>query len=580
MKNIKKGKNYFARVTKDLYRLLPAEITILLIINIINSIIAVIQVRLLAELLDLASQFFDNNLEKEILYKYSIIFIILLAVPMLMNILSNYIVQYRIYMKNYLFIDDLNHKLNSVDLINFDKPNFYNKIMRAKKSVNGNYLINYYNGIMNIFPQLFRLVGIVIVLLDFNFIFLPLAFISIVPTFISQYIFYKSLYKYNKIKAPQFRKRNYLWGLLTGRNTVRELRVLNAEKYVKQKWVDVRDDCLNEEYKLKKKYDNIFMLCDAFELIFYSTSIGFAIYLLIDNQITIGQFSSCLSAFLALQFSASSITRIVSTQVSNTNFVADYYDFIDFLSQSEKFDISSSSNNKLVRLKDVSFYYPQSDKKILDKVSLDINKGELIVIVGENGSGKTTLSKIITKTYNPSEGSVSSLGDNFLSIVAQNFVQYQLSLRENLTLSDITNRNDNKKINDIINDVEINNITSEITIDDMLGKELGGRELSGGEWQKVAIGRGFFRDSAMVVVDEPTSAIDPLLEHEILSKFIDLAKNRTVIVISHRVGICKYADRIIVLKDGKVVGNGSHSELINSNPEYTKIWKEQAKWYR
>src|SRR5690554_209108 len=251
MKNIKKGKNYFARVTKDLYRLLPAEITILLIINIINSIIAVIQVRLLAELLDLASQFFDNNLEKEILYKYSIIFIILLAVPMLMNILSNYIVQYRIYMKNYLFIDDLNHKLNSVDLINFDKPNFYNKIMRAKKSVNGNYLINYYNGIMNIFPQLFRLVGIVIVLLDFNFIFLPLAFISIVPTFISQYIFYKSLYKYNKIKAPQFRKRNYLWGLLTGRNTVRELRVLNAEKYVKQKWVDVRDDCLNEEYKLK-----------------------------------------------------------------------------------------------------------------------------------------------------------------------------------------------------------------------------------------------------------------------------------------------------------------------------------------
>src|SRR5690554_2365471 len=322
------------------------------------------------------------------------------------------------------------------------------------------------------------------------------------------------------------------------------------------------------------------MLCDAFELIFYSTSIGFAIYLLIDNQITIGQFSSCLSAFLALQFSASSITRIVSTQVSNTNFVADYYDFIDFLSQSEKFDISSSSNNKLVTLKDVSFYYPQSDKKILDKVSLDINKGELIVIVGENGSGKTTLSKIITKTYNPSEGSVSSLGDNFLSIVAQNFVQYQLSLRENLTLSDITNRNDNKKINDIINDVEINNITSEITIDDMLGKELGGRELSGGEWQKVAIGRGFFRDSAMVVVDEPTSAIDPLLEHEILSKFIDLAKNRTVIVISHRVGICKYADRIIVLKDGKVVGNGSHSELINSNPEYTKIWKEQAKWYR
>ncbi|HHU55790.1 MAG TPA: ABC transporter ATP-binding protein, partial [Acholeplasmataceae bacterium] len=567
------------RVTKDLYRFLPFEITIILIINIIQSVIAIFQVSILAELLDIASKYFKYNLNKELLYKYSIIFILSILLPILLNILSDYIVQYRIYMKNYLFIDELNHKLNAVPLIHFDKPNFYNEITRAKKSVNGNYLINYYNSIMNIFPQLFRLVGIVIVLLDFNFIFLPLAFISIIPIFITQYIFYKALYLYNKIKVPQFRTRDYLWGLLTGRNTIKEFRVLNAERYVKNKWVDVRDECLNEEFALKKKYHNIFMLCHAFELFFYSICIVLAIFFLINNEITIGQFSSCLSAFLALQLSASTIIKIVNTQVSNTNFVADYYDFIDFLDQGELNHNSLETSNKLVELKNVSFYYPQSEKKVLDKVSLSINKGELIVIVGENGSGKTTLSKIITNAYYPSEGNVSYLNGNTFSIVAQNFVKYQLSLRENIALSDIENINDDRKIKRILNDVGIN-LLSEIGLDDMLGKELGGRELSGGEWQKFSIGRGLFKDSSIIVVDEPTSAIDPLLEHEILSKFIELAKSRTVIVISHRVGICKYADRIIVLKEGQIVGKGSHSELVNVNPEYTKLWEEQAKWYR
>lgn len=355
--------------------------------------------------------------------------------------------------------------------------------------------------------------------------------------------------------------------------------MLNAEKYVKQKWTKVRDECLNEEDPLKRKYDNIFMLSNAFELFFYSLCIGLAIYLLINNNISIGQFSSCLSAFLPLQFSASTITKILNTQISNTNFVADYYDFIDFLNQNQFYNTPVKTSDKLVELKKISFYYPQSDKKILDNISLSINKGELIVIVGENGSGKTTLSKIITNAYQPSAGSVSYLNGNTFSIVAQNFMKYQLSLRENIALSDTANINDDEKIKRILNDVGIN-LLSEIRLDDVLGKEFGGKELLGGEWQKISIGRGLFKDSSIIVVDEPTSAIDPLLEHEILSQFIELAKKRTVIVISHRVGICKYADRIIVLKEGQIVGNGSHLELVNVNPKYTKLWEEQAKWYR
>ena len=167
-----------------------------------------------------------------------------------------------------------------------------------------------------------------------------------------------------------------------------------------------------------------------------------------------------------------------------------------------------------------------------------------------------------------------------VSLVPQDFVHYNFSLRENICISDFTCREDEERIRGVVQAVGIQELVQGLGgLDAQLGREFGGSELSGGEWQKVAIARGLFRDSGLILLDEPTSALDPLVEYEILTGFLKLIRGKTSVIISHRVGICRHADKVVVMKAGKVVECGSHEELVRAGGEYARIWGEQAKWY-
>lgn len=167
-----------------------------------------------------------------------------------------------------------------------------------------------------------------------------------------------------------------------------------------------------------------------------------------------------------------------------------------------------------------------------------------------------------------------------VSLVPQDFVHYHFSLRENICISDFTRREDEERIRGVVRAVGIQELVQGLGgLDAQLGREFGGSELSGGEWQKVAIARGLFRDSGLILLDEPTSALDPLVEYEILTGFLKLIRGKTSVIISHRVGICRHADKVVVMKAGKVVECGGHEELVRAGGEYGRIWGEQAKWY-
>ena len=212
------------------------------------------------------------------------------------------------------------------------------------------------------------------------------------------------------------------------------------------------------------------------------------------------------------------------------------------------------------------------------------------MIVGENGSGKTTLSKLINGTFTPKSGQVLINGidcavlsrektySNF-SIVQQDFVRYQLSLRENIGLSAPYDMTNDLRLLDSSKRAGALNIVNQIGLDTQLGREFNGAELSGGEWQKIAIARGLNKNTQCIILDEPTSSLDPLVENEILNNIVGITTGKTSLIISHRVGICKYADRIIVLRNGEVVEVGTHTELLKSGNEYARLWNEQAKWY-
>ena len=241
-------------------------------------------------------------------------------------------------------------------------------------------------------------------------------------------------------------------------------------------------------------------------------------------------------------------------------------------------------------MKNVWFKYPNADNYALKNISLSIKENEHIAIVGENGSGKTTLCRIITGLYLPTNGQINynnfALSEYSLSYrdmvsgVFQDYIKYLIDIRSNIGFGSIINIMNDDYIYSAMNKAGMLDFLYENDLNTQLGREYGGMELSGGQWQKMAIGRGYMSQNAkLILFDEPTSSIDPLQESAIFNQFMKESSNRTTIVVTHRMGATKLADRIIVLDKGKIVESGTHDELMNQNGKYANMYREQAKWY-
>ena len=458
------------------------------------------------------------------------------------------------------------------------------------KCVYNSGLLNYFYGFTDFVPNIVRFVGTVGVIASYDVRFIPLAFLSVVPAFISKWIYNRELYSMKREQTPMARRRDYLWGVLTGKDTVKELRTMQTENYIKEQWTSARDEVLEQDFAFDMKSSNVFLFCDLFRLFGFAASIALSVYFAGNGIISVGQFAACISAFSAMQFMTEQLIDMVTEQNKKADFASDFYDFFDNATETEG-DKPFGGFMQDIAVKNVSFAYPTGNSDVLHNVSFTIHKGERVVIVGENGSGKTTLSKIISGVYEPKSGEILYDGndvktferDSFyrrFSVISQDFVKYQFTMRENIGMSTPNQIHNDEKLMQSARSANVEPIIRRIGgLDTQLGREFDGVELSGGEWQKVAIARGLNKDADIIILDEPTSALDPLIEYDILKKFIDLTKGKTSVIISHRVGLCRFADRIIVMQDGRVVGNGSHEELLRNNAEYTRIWYEQAKWY-
>ena len=292
-----------------------------------------------------------------------------------------------------------------------------------------------------------------------------------------------------------------------------------------------------------------------------------------------------------MQEAAKSFLIDLGNMPEKTAFANDYFEFLD-LPEDHNGTVRIDGIKQGVVLSHVSFAYPNSDGYALKNISFTIHKGEKIVVLGVNGSGKTTLSKIILNMYPPSQGEVrydgvlSSEIDKsslytYVSVVPQNFVSYSLTIRENIAISDLAHLQDDTLIKQSLVSSGLQSLLNEVGgLDEQLGREFGGKELSGGQWQKIAIARGLFKTSELIILDEPTSALDPLLETEILQQFLEIARDKTAVIISHRVGLCKMADKIIVMKDGRICEMGTHYDLIRKDGEYRRLYTAQEQWYR
>jgi ATP-binding cassette subfamily B protein len=257
-------------------------------------------------------------------------------------------------------------------------------------------------------------------------------------------------------------------------------------------------------------------------------------------------------------------------------------------------EAADSSGLGDIRVEQLTYRYPQSDRDSLSGISFTLREGERIALVGSNGSGKTTLVKVLLGLYEPSGGSVCYGGRSLAQLdlkklrdrsaaVFQDFTRYAFTLRDNVGLGRAERIGDERAIREASALGGADEVAGALSdgFETMLTRQFtGGTDLSGGQWQRVAISRAFMRDAPLVVLDEPTAALDPKAETDVFERFAAMAGSRTAVLVSHRLGMARLCDRVMVMQGGRLIELGTHDELLAAGGEYARLWSLQSQWYR
>lgn len=362
----------------------------------------------------------------------------------------------------------------------------------------------------------------------------------------------------------------------------KESRVTYASELLPKKWRESRKK--RDIIEVKKAKRLLFVQLFLMPGDFIGSYGGYlvSVILLFCGKIDYAACAAAIAAYSSIMSALSSFVSMIGYEGQYRKMIQPFFDYMASPERSDK--IRPISLQKEIKLDHVSFKYPQREKSALEDVSLTLKKGEILAIVGENGAGKTTLANVILGLFAPTSGAVYYDNQNVLetsevklhkrqSFVPQNFMRYKMSVRDNIAIADFEHDDEEKLEQEYRAFFE----DSQVKIDDVLGKEFGGRDLSGGQWQQLSCARGFYKNSDFLVLDEATSAIDPLKEKAMYDAFKRELGGKTGIIVTHRLGAVSLADRIVVLGHGRIVQQGTHHELLSQDGPYLQLWNIQAK---
>lgn len=489
----------------------------------------------------------------------------------------------------------LMEKAARLDLAQFEDPEFYDKLERARRQTTGRVVLM--SQVLSQFQDIISIVFLASGLIVFEPLLLVILVVAILPSFISESYFSKTGYSLVRSWTPERRELDYLRYVGATDVTAKEVKIFNLSDFLTNRFAVLADKYYRANRKLAIKRTVWGSILHTLGDMAYYGAYVLIIIRTVAGVITVGDMTFLSGTFARMRNQLQAILSRLTKITESTLYLQDYFDFLEMEPGIKTREGAVPFPDKIeqgIVFEDVGFKYPNTEKWALRNVSFELKAGEKLALVGENGAGKTTLVKLLARLYDPSEGRIMVDGTDLrefrlddlrrnIGVIFQDFVRFYLTAAENIAIGNIPKKDDRQKIEEsalksLASDV-IRKLPGEY--EQMLGRRFKeGVDLSGGEWQKIALARAYMRDARILILDEPTAALDARAEYEVFKRFTDLTTGKTAVIISHRFSTVRMADRILVLKNGEMEELGTHAELMSSSGLYAELFTLQAKGYQ
>jgi len=484
---------------------------------------------------------------------------------------------------------------SELDLTAYEDPIFYDRLERARVQATDRLVMIQSIGRLQL--QVITAIGWTVAVMLYSPWLMLLLVAAVLPAFLGETHFAFLGYAKNFRQTPIKRQLDYLRQAGATKEAAKELKLFNLSQFFTGRFRKLSDVVYQQDVQLARRRLGIGSILSIISTGGYYGAYAYVIWRTLAGKWGIGTFYFLTAAILN---ASSNIQQVLSTLSG----IADQALFLtDLLAFFEMKPTIRSKPNALpaprpikqgFEFRDVSFVYPGTERRVLNRLNFHLSPGERVALIGENGQGKTTIVKLITRLYDPSEGQVLLDGVDLreydledlyreIGVIFQDFMRYEMTARENIAVGKIDEIENKLMLEDAAHKSLADEVVAKLSAgyEQMLGRRFeSGVDLSGGEWQKIALARAYLRDAQLLVLDEPTAALDARSEYQVFQRFAELTTGKMALFISHRFSTVRMADRIVVLENGSIAEEGTHEKLTRMGGRYAEMFEMQAASYR